>query len=67
MHPEKTYEDGIIEGRIQEHEKILGIHDDRISLLEGRARAHERVMNLAIGGAIALQVVMPMNLSVLPC
>lgn len=47
----KTYEDGLVEGRLQSLENITAAHKDRMDAHGGRLRLLERVV-WAVGGVM---------------
>lgn len=51
----KTYEDGIIEGKIQALEETQAIHTSRLDSHSERLRHMERITWLILGGLAVLQ------------
>ena len=54
-----SYEDGLREGRLQEIERIIGRHDQRIDEHDDRFRILERIV-YGVLGAIALIQLLPL-------
>lgn len=55
---EKTYEDGVREGRIKGIEETVNHHDARLNSVEKRLTGQERI-SYALLGAIGLMQVLP--------
>lgn len=53
---EKTYEDGLVEGKIEALEKMASTHTTRLDDHSGRLRILERAMWLVFGIAIVIQL-----------
>ena len=61
MPPEgKTYEDGLVEGKLHEHSTILAAHHDRMDSHSKRITPLERVAWMGIGAIVVIQVVIPL-------
>lgn len=54
-----TYEEGLIEGRVQAMERIMEHHETKLREIDSRTRMMERVM-WGVLGAIALIQLLPM-------
>ncbi len=54
---EKTYEDGVRDGRLDEHSKLLEKHDERLDSHSKRIRTQERIAYLIMGGLAVIEVV----------
>lgn len=53
----KTYEDGVLEGKLQAMESMIALHAVRLKAVEDKASYLERVAWILLGGFMLLQVI----------
>jgi hypothetical protein len=59
LNAEHSYEEGLIEGRMQAMERIMEHHEQKMREIDSRTRMMERVL-WGVLGAIALMQLLPM-------
>lgn len=52
----KTYEDGVLEGKLQAMESMIALHAVRLKAVEDKTSYLERVAWILIGGFLLLQI-----------
>ena len=53
----KTYEDGVLEGKLQAMESMIAMHAVRLKAVEAKASYLERVAWILLGGFLLIQVI----------
>lgn len=53
----KTYEDGVLEGKLQAMESMIALHAVRLKAVEDKASYLERVAWILLGGFLLIQVI----------